>query len=146
MEEKIKHINTQNRGIGACRIALASVVGKPEDECKDLKVLYAKTDLDKKKCSLERAMPSGWAIGCVLICVFAMVGMKIQADQLQRSKADYESQIKALHQKEFDDLFYQYEIEKLDFDTLKRTLKDTKKMVSFANRMFSNPPIGNVQL
>ena len=139
MEEKIKHLNTQSRGLGACRIALAIVVGKPKDECKGLKVLYAKTDLDKKKCSLEHP---GWAIGCVLVCAFAMVGMKIQADTMK----DLEGQIKALHQKEFDDLFYQYEIEKLDFDTLKRTLKDTKKMVSFAIRMFSNPPIGNVQL
>ena len=84
MEEKIKHLNTQSKG--ACRIELASVVGKPKDECKDLKVLYAKTDLDKKKCSLERAIPYGWAIGCLLVCIVYLITCSTTEDKAPKNK------------------------------------------------------------
>ena len=112
MEEKIKHHYTQSKAQGTFRIALGSmdcVVGN--DKSKD-KVLFTKTDLDKKKCSLKYLdeLSNGQAIGLgclVLAClVFTLIGisvhvqagairdLKVQIQSAEDSIAQYKKDLK----------------------------------------------------
>ena len=83
----MKQLKAENKDQGVFRIVLPSEVGKTNDK---RKVLLAKSNLNKRKCTLEQVLLLAIAIGCALVCALSVYWMKYQADTIKNLEGQLE--------------------------------------------------------